>query len=193
MIGCFRAMDVNGSGKLNYTEFARAMKAFNLDLPEEDLKAVFTHFDKSNRRPAGSRPGSARPARTGFDENCEASLDGDADGTVSLPEFMAALGGGAEGLESRFYRVGIGKTYLQPNREPPDTTIVRPTTATGYTRGGGLHMPLTPRGGPRQPAAAHPAYNINLSASQTAAGWMSLARPVSARNWALRGATPMST
>lgn len=43
----FRIMDDDGSKSLNKYEFAKAMREYRLDIPHEDVLAMFQAFDRS--------------------------------------------------------------------------------------------------------------------------------------------------
>lgn len=77
-------MDIDGSGKLSFSEFARALRGLGVDLSNADLKAVFAVFDRSS-------PGEK----------------GHGDGSISLIEFITTITAEPSGgAESRFYRYG---------------------------------------------------------------------------------------
>jgi hypothetical protein len=182
-------MDVDGSGKLSFREFSRALRGLGVDLSNDDLKAVFAVFDRSSR-----------------------SEGEHSNGSISLIEFISKITAEPSGgAESRFYRYGIGQAMLSPNRDPPDCRLVQPVTHTGFTREVGLHTPMTPRSAAARtrlgtqsgtarrggPTLGHPSplgddellASAQKAASEAAAEWKGLSRPTSARNWNARSAS----
>mmetsp|Transcript_3675 Transcript_3675/g.7873 ORF Transcript_3675/g.7873 Transcript_3675/m.7873 type:complete len:205 (-) Transcript_3675:291-905(-) len=105
IISVFRDADVNGSGFLTYPEFKRAVRGLNIDAAPDDLQAIFDMFD-----------------RTG-------------DGKIAEPDFISVLLEEPDAASQRFMQVGIGKTLLYSNPEPPELDHVEGTEASGYTNG----------------------------------------------------------
>ena len=112
---------------------------------------------------------------------------------ISLPEFIAAMSAGTEGSDSRFYRFGIGKTYIEPNREAPDTRCAMPRPHPALTPPA-PHPHLPPALNPPSPCqicqedgwdglharerAAHPAHAEGRQPQADGGAEAALARPL---------------
>lgn len=182
LLGCFREMDLDGSGQLDVREFARAMRAVGVDLSDADLKAVFDVFDHS-----------------------AAEDGGNGNGKISLIEFIAAMAAEPAGsTASRFYRYGIGQLMLSRNMDPPDYSSAQPVAPTGFTRTPALHQSLSSiassSDGVRTRSVLSDASTservlnvdsasvqaVDAAAEKAAGEWKARSRPTSARHWKAR-------
>eukprot|EP00965_Chrysotila_dentata_P227370 6195974-Pleurochrysis_carterae.AAC.3 len=129
IISVFRDADVNGSGFLTYPEFKRAVRGLNIDAAPDDLQAIFDMFDRYAKALITPERFSTLPVDA---VRCTVMTG---DGKIAEPDFISVLLEEPDAASQRFMQVGIGKTLLYSNPEPPELDHVEGTEASGYTNG----------------------------------------------------------